>query len=153
MIGWEERELLNLKWREREAAERADHARLRLRLLMDQSEYRWLELRGKVLAACAGVNKREGSSRFRWDDKPNPLEIFGSNETTLTVEYISMAHVVRFSGESMGADGREYELTVRTVQGNDAVVWIERETGRIRTAKDIADSVVRDLLGSQPGTA
>ena len=142
-------ELFKLTRRQQERSAENDCERLRCELVTKQSDSRWLKLRGRLVYTLANLNIRANSGVLRWDDAPNPLRIWGKERAVFTFEYNRKFHVARF-GSSLERRGKEYELTVRIVDGNDAVVWIDNQNGQIKTEEEIVTSMVCYLLRSLP---
>jgi len=111
-----------------------------------QSHGRWIDLLGQFQGFVVEVNRAAGRTVLRVENSPvTCLEIEREDGTALSVRYDSALYRVVCSG-SFGAANCEYELKALPVEGNDAVVWVDRLTRKTRADKEIAELLLRTLL-------
>lgn len=127
-----------------------DHLLLRAKLVETQSRGRWIDLAGQFRGAVARLNLSAGRTVLRVEDSPAEcLTIEREDGVVLTVEY-DPALIRVCCSLSRGELDRTVALTVRPVNGNDATVWVDRQTGKIEPDSVIAESAVRSLLRTAP---
>ena len=107
----------------------------------------WMALIETILEKCADIDKEAGK-RVLWSIEPRGafLVIQKQDGAKLLAQYIPQMNSVIFSSNAYPFADRTYELTVRTIEGNETAVWLDTSNSKIESADEIARTVISDFL-------
>lgn len=122
-VAWED-ELKEYERNRLLQSQRDELATQRNRLLEGRHSREWMALRNAELANMQEVNASAGRDIFRsLTPRSIRLEIEREDREKLTAEYDEATKRVVFSSDTVLFTERAYELVVRPVNGNDALIW------------------------------
>ena len=146
-MTWEDDELAEYEKNRAKVLEGNKLSSQRGQLLEKQQAHQWNVLRGAITKRCANINAKAGR-QILWSIDPHTdhLEIRREDNEKLEGLYVPEIRTVKFWSDVPPFVERQYELSVRPIQGNDATVWIDLQTKEIESPDDIATSILGQFL-------
>jgi hypothetical protein len=137
---------------ERKKERKADADRLssqRLSLIEGNASRMWNELRQAITDKCKELNQKAGRELLKsLNPRTIALEIRREDGEVLKGQFDSASKIATFSSRSFLFGERKYEVTSRSIDGNERAVWFETKKKDIDTTETIVRTIVTDFLHS-----
>ncbi len=144
-MTWEDDELNEYEKRRVRLAQENALSSQRLHLLETRHAHEWMALRTLIQKTCEDINERAGREILKSiDPVANNLLIRREDGEKLKAQYTPQTKKLTISCDAPPFSTQNYELTVRTIKGNDAVVWWNGKD--MESAEDIAKLAVGNFL-------
>jgi hypothetical protein len=145
-MTWEDDALAGYEdWRARKNLETALSVQ-RNSLLESRHTHEWMELRTKVLTQFHLMNQRANREITKsLTQNIHELKVRREDGTVLNGAYVPATRTATFSCDAPPFGEQSYGLTVRTIEGNDALVW--QKIDKNRDIVDKAD-IVKEIITS-----
>jgi hypothetical protein len=145
VMAWEDEELNEYESKRARFQQQSKLSSQRLQLVEDQHNQRWMMLRTEISAAFLNLNAKAAREITRSTDvRANHLVIAREDGEKLEAHYDPNTKTVTISSDAVPFAERKYELTVRTIDGNDTVAWWNGKD--IETAESLAKAVFSGFL-------
>ncbi|ACO32821.1 MULTISPECIES: hypothetical protein [Acidobacterium] len=118
---------------------------LRGQMRREQAPGRWIDLSGQLRACVVELNRKAGRTIISDQATHTKQYVLRCEESGATLKIDFHPEMYRVSIDGL-SQPREFELTIRTKNGNDTAVWIDRQTGMEESDRTIAESVILEFL-------
>jgi hypothetical protein len=146
-MSWEDEELEAYEKHRKGTAEANTLASQRNTLLSEQGSAKWTELRTEVSKIVEGINERAGrtviSSGSQTHDQ---LRLVREDGAKFDGDWTGNDYKAKFYCDQCLPPDKDYELTVRPVDGNDTVVWIPAQGNNYETCTSIAKLLMSNFM-------
>lgn len=146
-MSWEDEELETYEKHRKGTAEANTLASQRNTLLSEEASSKWTELRTEFSKIVEGINERAGraviSSTSPIHDQ---LRLVREDGAKFDGDWTRNDYKARFYCDQCLPPDRDYELTVRPINGNDTVVWIPAQGNDYETSASIAKLLMSNFM-------
>ena len=144
-MKWSTEVLNAYEAQERRNAISAERGLLRARMRREQAQGRWIDLMGKFRGCVLEINREAGRTILAEDQSSGDRLVLkrGIDGARLAVSFHKEMYRVSVTAPTIE---RDFELTIREKNGNDAAVWTDRQSDADEPDQAIATSIIRDFL-------
>lgn len=145
-MGWEEEAIEEFERLKMQRNKNEEVIQERLRTRQQQAPSRWISLQGAIHGLVIQFNLKAGRNLFQVHGQPTHIVVQREDGVSLEIEWSGDSFRASFRYPKCSGHNREYELRTMPVNGNDVVVWIDRQKNEPQTDEQIAAASIHQLI-------